>query len=100
MPSSSEQQQFPLKRRGGDGESVVDVFHLATSQLTHFLMAYGYFPWENVYRLTRPVGLVMIVLGLLIIASQVFVHCNERRVEEEEAEYAFPGPLDASSPVS
>jgi len=44
-------------------------------------MAYGYFLGENVYRLTRPVGLVMIVLGLLIIASQVFVHCNERRVE-------------------
>jgi hypothetical protein len=98
VPSSSE-QQFLLKHRGGDGESAVDVFHLATSQLAHFLMAYGYFPWENVYRLTRPVGLVMIVLGLLIIASRVFVHCNERRVEEE-AEYAFPGPLDASSPVS
>ncbi len=63
-------------------------------------MAYGYFLGENVYRLTRPVGLVMIVLGLLIIASQVFVHYNERRVEEEEAEYAFPGPLDSSSPVS
>ena len=40
------------------------------------------------------------MLGLLItLASLVFVRRNEQRLEEE-AERAFPGPLDVSSPMS
>lgn len=60
----------------------------------------GYFLGENVHRLTGPIRLIMLVLGLLIIiASQVLVRRNERRLEEE-AEHAFPVALDASSSTS
>lgn len=60
----------------------------------------GYFLGENVHRLTGPIRLIMLVLGLLIIiASQVLVRRNERRLEEE-AEQTLPGPLDAPLPVS
>jgi membrane protein DedA with SNARE-associated domain len=60
----------------------------------------GYFLGDNVHRLTGPIGPITFALGLLItIASLIFVRRNERRLEEE-AEYALPGPLDASSPVS
>jgi membrane protein DedA with SNARE-associated domain len=60
----------------------------------------GYFLGDNVHRLTGPIGPITIALGLLItIASLVFVRRNERRLEEE-AEHAFPDPLDALSPVS
>ena len=56
----------------------------------------GYFLGDTIHRLTGPVGPVMIGLGLLItIASLVFVHRHEQRLEEE-AEHALPGPLDAS----
>ena len=60
----------------------------------------GYFLGDNVHRLTGPIGLIVIALGLLIIiASLVFVRRNERRLEEE-AEQTLPGPLDAPLPVS
>src|SRR5436190_5507324 len=60
----------------------------------------GYFLGDNIHRLTGPVGPITIVLGLLItIASPVFIRRNEQRLEEE-AERAFPGPLDVSSPMS
>ncbi len=40
------------------------------------------------------------MLGLLItIAWLAYVRLNEERLEEE-AEHAFPGPLDVFSPVS
>jgi len=60
----------------------------------------GYFLGDNIHRLTGPIGPITIVLGLLItLASLVFVRRNEQRLEEE-AERAFPGPLDVSSPMS
>ncbi len=60
----------------------------------------GYFLGNNVHRLTGPIGLITIALGLLIIiAFLVFVRRNERRLEEE-AEQTLPGPLDAPLPVS
>ncbi len=59
----------------------------------------GYFLGNNVHRLTGPIGLITIALGLLItIAFLVFVRRNERRLEEE-AEQTLPGPLDAPLPV-
>jgi hypothetical protein len=59
----------------------------------------GYFPGDNVHRLAGPIGPITIVLGLFItIASLVFVRRNEQRLEEE-AEHAFPCPLDASQSV-
>jgi membrane protein DedA with SNARE-associated domain len=60
----------------------------------------GYFLGDNIHRLAGPVGSITVVLGLLItIASLVFVHRNEQRLEKE-AEHALPGPLDTSQPVS
>ena len=59
----------------------------------------GYFFGNNVHRLTGPIGPTTIALGLLItIASLAFVRRNEQRLAEE-AERAFPGPLDASQPA-
>ena len=60
----------------------------------------GYFLGNNVHRLIGPVGPITTALGLLITTgSLVFVRRNERRLEDE-AEHAFLGPLDASSPVN
>jgi membrane protein DedA with SNARE-associated domain len=57
----------------------------------------GYILGENIHRLTGPIGLSMMVLGLLTtITSLVYVRRNEQRLEEE-AEHAFPGPLDEES---
>src|ERR1700676_2411990 len=59
----------------------------------------GYFFGNNMHRLTGPIGPTTIALGLLItIASLAFVRRNEQRLAEE-AERAFPGPLDASQPA-
>jgi membrane protein DedA with SNARE-associated domain len=55
----------------------------------------GYFFGEKIHQLTRPVGIVTIVLAvLIIIASIIFARRNEKRLEDE-AEKALPGPLDA-----
>jgi membrane protein DedA with SNARE-associated domain len=56
----------------------------------------GYFLGDNVHRLTGPIELITIALGLLIIASLIFVRRNERRLEEE-AKHARPDPLYAFS---
>ncbi|TMC35268.1 MAG: DedA family protein [Chloroflexi bacterium] len=62
--------------------------------------ALGGIIWATLYGLGGYIGLITIVLGLLItLASLVFVRRNEQRLEEE-AERAFPGPLDVSSPMS
>lgn len=60
----------------------------------------GYFLGNNVHRLTGPIGPATIALGLLVaIASLLYLRRHEQRLEEE-AEFALPGPLDASQPVS
>jgi membrane protein DedA with SNARE-associated domain len=51
-------------------------------------------------RLTRPVDVVAgIAAAVVIVAFLVFLRRNEKRLEEE-AERAFPGPLDMSQPHS
>jgi membrane protein DedA with SNARE-associated domain len=51
-------------------------------------------------RLTRPVEVVAgIAAAVVIVAFLVFLRRNEKRLEEE-AERAFPGPLDMSQPHS
>ncbi len=53
----------------------------------------GYYLGDAVHRLKGPVAIISIVLaGLVIIASLLFVRRNEQRLEEE-AEKALPGPL-------
>jgi membrane protein DedA with SNARE-associated domain len=55
----------------------------------------GYFLGNAVHRLTRPIGIVTLILAaLIIIAALIFVRRNEQRLERE-AEKALPGPLDA-----
>src|SRR5438876_866404 len=39
---SSSEQQLLLNHRWEDEESIAHMFHFATSELTHFLVAYGY----------------------------------------------------------
>ncbi|GAC1614707.1 MAG: DedA family protein [Ktedonobacteraceae bacterium] len=54
----------------------------------------GYLLGNNVHRLTGLVGIVTIVLAVLvIIVFLVFLRRNEKRLEDE-AEKAYPGPLD------
>lgn len=56
----------------------------------------GYFLGNNVHRLTGPVGPATIALGLLVtITSLIYLRRHEQCLEEE-AEFALPGPLDAS----
>jgi len=54
----------------------------------------GYFLGNNIHRLTGPVGTITIVLAILVIlAFLVFLRRNEHRLEDE-AEKAFPGPIE------
>lgn len=56
----------------------------------------GYFLGNNVHRLTGPVGAITLALAVvLIIVFLIFLRRNEHRLEDE-AEEAFPGPLDAA----
>ncbi len=55
----------------------------------------GYFLGDAVHRVTRPVGIITLILAIvIIIVSVIFVRRNERRLENE-AEKELPGPLDA-----
>ncbi|GAC1563372.1 MAG: DedA family protein [Ktedonobacteraceae bacterium] len=54
----------------------------------------GYFLGDRVHQLTGPVGIVALVLAaIILIAFFIFLRRNEKRLEDE-AERAFPGPLD------
>ncbi len=54
----------------------------------------GYFLGNNIHRLTGPVSIITIVLAILIIlAFLIFMRRNEHRLENE-AEKAFPGPIE------
>ena len=54
----------------------------------------GYFLGNNIHRFTGPIGTVTILLAILIIiVFLIFIRRNEHRLEDE-AEKAFPGPLD------
>ncbi|MFL5628658.1 MAG: DedA family protein, partial [Ktedonobacteraceae bacterium] len=58
----------------------------------------GYFLGDAVHRLTRPIGILTLILAIIIIiASLVFLRRNESRLEDE-AEKALPGPLDNHVP--
>lgn len=55
----------------------------------------GYLLGNNVHRLTGPLGIVALVLAAVILLALFFLlRRNEQRLEDE-AEKAFPGPLDA-----
>lgn len=55
----------------------------------------GYLLGNNVHRLTGPIGIVALVLAAVILLALFFLlRRNEQRLEDE-AEKAFPGPLDA-----
>jgi membrane protein DedA with SNARE-associated domain len=54
----------------------------------------GYLLGKNIHRFTGPIGTITIILGVLIILVLfVLLRRNEHRLEDE-AEKAFPGPLD------
>lgn len=54
----------------------------------------GYFLGDNIHRLTGPVSIITIVLAILIIlAFLIFLRRHEHRLEDE-AEKAFPGPIE------
>ncbi len=54
----------------------------------------GYFLGDRVHQLTGPVGIVAAVLAaIILIGFYIFLRRNEKRLEDE-AERAFPGPLD------
>lgn len=54
----------------------------------------GYLLGDQIRRLTGPVGTITIILaGVIIIASIIFVWRNEQRLEEK-AEKALPGPIE------
>lgn len=56
----------------------------------------GYLLGNNVHRLTRPIGIVAVGLATLILLTLFFfLRRNEQRLEDE-AEQAFPGPLDTN----
>jgi membrane protein DedA with SNARE-associated domain len=56
----------------------------------------GYFLDDNIHRLTGPIGPITLVLAVLfILVGIVVVRRNEQRLADE-AEWALPGPLDAS----
>jgi membrane protein DedA with SNARE-associated domain len=58
----------------------------------------GYFLGENVHRLAGPLGTILLVLAVLVIAGALlFVRQNERSLEDE-AERALPEPLDEYQP--
>lgn len=55
----------------------------------------GYLLGNNVHRLTGPLGILAVVLAAVILLALFFLlRRNEQRLEDE-AEKAFPGPLDA-----
>lgn len=54
----------------------------------------GYFLGNNIHRLTGPVSIITIVLAILIIlAFLIFMRRHEHHLEDE-AEKAFPGPIE------
>ncbi len=54
----------------------------------------GYLLGDRVHQLTGPVGIVAVILAaIILIAFFIFLRRNEKRLEDE-AERAFPGPLD------
>lgn len=54
----------------------------------------GYLLGKNIQRFTGPLGTAFIILAVIgIIASLIFVHFNEQRLEDA-AEKEFPGSLD------
>src|SRR5579883_1076435 len=58
----------------------------------------GYVLGNNIHRVSGPLGVVLVVLGIVaILASFVYLRRNERRLEDE-AERALPGPLDDRPP--
>ncbi len=58
----------------------------------------GYFLGDNIHRLTGTIGIIISILAALIILGfLLFLRRNEHRLEDE-AERAFPGPLDDYQP--
>lgn len=58
----------------------------------------GYFLGDNIHRVTGPVAIVSVVLGVsVIITYLIFMHRNQNRFMEE-AERAFPDSLDTYLP--
>ena len=54
----------------------------------------GYLLGDNIHRVTGPIGPITLALAvLLILAGIVIMRRNEQRLADE-AERAFPGPLD------
>lgn len=58
----------------------------------------GYLLGNNIQYFTGPAGTILIILAAIgIIAFFIFMRFNEKRLEDE-AEKAFPGPIDSSRP--
>ncbi len=58
----------------------------------------GYFLGDNIHRVTGPVAIISVVLGVsVIITYLIFMHRNQNRFMEE-AERAFPDPLNTYPP--
>ena len=58
----------------------------------------GYFLGDNIHRVTGPIAILSIVLGAcVIITCLIFMRRNEQRLMEE-AERAFPDPLNTYPP--
>jgi membrane protein DedA with SNARE-associated domain len=58
----------------------------------------GYFLGDNIHRVTGPIAILSIVLGaFVIITCLIFMRRNEQRLMEE-AERAFPDPLNTYPP--
>ncbi|MBA2391367.1 MAG: DedA family protein [Ktedonobacteraceae bacterium] len=58
----------------------------------------GYFLGDNIHRVTGPFAIVSVVLGVsVIITYLIFMHRNQKRFMEE-AERAFPDPLNTYPP--